>query len=460
MQQYVAIVFWIIIACFFYHAYQNYKKCDLSNPNNCNFKTYYGLENSFIPFGKYNAELNTKTPLFTPILKENIDSASIIVIGEFGAGKTHIRNYRIDQYDKQKTEIIELISKKADNYLEIFINNGKSINDMNKDDFINIIMAELVDHILSYNIHVYKSKFQSILKDDRIKLVFLVILYSNYLKMEALNSFVNEALFEDTQCLMCSYVNLNCIIENLSDYRHLRDTLANYYIYNDEQRDLIARSLYCVKKRTKKQLTFLDDVSKKTKNKFLPDFFQKIFNKKLVLVVDSLDESIYLFEKTINPNLDKLQAVVDSILHEELLTLPLGNKDDISFDLLIFLPRIKNLSIKWKRIDKIPIIYLDWNAKFLHNYADFTLSFLKEQQNGYYCKTMPDFSGLLDNNNEMVNYVLESLRHPRDFHIFMNSLLNALNENAKFNKDKPFIATEEITKQALERAKIEMHKDN
>ena len=56
--------------------------------------------------------------------------------------------------------------------------------------------------------------------------------------------------------------------------------------------------------------------------------------------------------------------------------------------------------------------------------------------------------------------VLESLRHPRDFHIFMNSLLNALNEFAKFNKDKPFIATEEIAKQALARAKNEMHKDS
>jgi len=42
----------------------------------------------------------------------------------------------------------------------------------------------------------------------------------------------------------------------------------------------------------------------------------------------------------------------------------------------------------------------------------------------------------------------------------MNSLLNALNENAiKFSKDKPFVATQEIAKQALARAKNEMHKD-
>ena len=215
------------------------------------------------------------------------------------------------------------------------------------------------------------------------------------------------------------------------------------------------RICICVKKRTKKPLTFLNEVSKKNLNKFLPDFFKRFFDKKLVLVVDSLDESIHLFDKTINPNIKSLQAVVDAIVHEEVLTLALGNKDDISFDLLLFLPRIKSLSIKWKRIDKIPIIYLDWNTKFLHNYADFTLSYLREQQNGFYCKTMPDFNGLLDGNGQVVNFVLDALRHPRDFHIFMNSLLNALNENAKFSKDKPFVATQEIAKQALARAKNE-----
>ena len=111
MLQYGALMVVCLLAAILYPAYRNYKKCDLNNPNNRNFKAFYGLENSFIPFGKYNAELNTKTLLFTPIIKENIDAASIIVVGEFGAGKTHIRNYRIDQYDKRQTHIIELIKQ-------------------------------------------------------------------------------------------------------------------------------------------------------------------------------------------------------------------------------------------------------------------------------------------------------------------------------------------------------------
>jgi hypothetical protein len=94
------------------------------------------------------------------------------------------------------------------------------------------------------------------------------------------------------------------------------DILAKYYIYTNEQKDLVAQNLYCVKKRTKNPLTFLNEVSKKNLNKFLPDFFKRFFDKKLVIVVDSLDESIHLFDKTINPNIKSLQAVVDAILHE------------------------------------------------------------------------------------------------------------------------------------------------
>ena len=83
------------------------------------------------------------------------------------------------------------------------------------------------------------------LRDDRVKFVSMVILYSNYQKMGALNAFVNEALHEDTQCFTCSYINLNCVIDDLNEYRRLRnDILAKYYIYTNEQKDLVAQNLY------------------------------------------------------------------------------------------------------------------------------------------------------------------------------------------------------------------------
>ena len=93
-------------------------------------------------------------------------------------------------------------------------------------------------------------------------------------------------------------------------------------------------------------MNFLDDISKKTRMKYLSVFFKKILDKNLVLVVDSLDESAYLFDKN-NPNENNLQAVVDSILHEELLTLALGNQNDILFDFLIFLPSLLDLKISF-----------------------------------------------------------------------------------------------------------------
>ncbi len=59
MLQYGALVVVSLLAAILYPVYQNYKKCDLNNSNNRNFKAFFVLENSFIPFGKYNAELNT-----------------------------------------------------------------------------------------------------------------------------------------------------------------------------------------------------------------------------------------------------------------------------------------------------------------------------------------------------------------------------------------------------------------
>lgn len=323
---------------------------------------------------------------------------------------------------------------------------------------MNIIISELVDIILSYDIYQYTSKLKYIIRDDRVKLASLMVFYSNNEKLFSLNSFLNEILFEDTKCFTCFNVDLQCTVNDLAEYRQFRKKLEENYIYNDLQRDKIANYLYCINKVASISLDFLDEFSKKTQLKVLSDFVKKVFQKKLLLVVDSLDESSYLFVNSINPNLVSLQAVVDAFLDDSLLTLALGNDNDVLFDILVFLPHIKNLEIKWKRVDKIPVISLNWNSKHLHNYADFVLFNLKQQQYGYHCKSLPNFSGLLDDENDVVKHVLDSLRQPRDLHMFMNSLLSILNENANINNEKPFIASKEMALEALEQAKETMYK--
>ena len=99
--------------------------------------------------------------------------------------------------------------------------------------------------------------------------------------MGPLNAFVNEALHEDTQCYTCSYINLNCVIDDLNEYRRLRnDILAKYYIYTNEQKDLVAQNLYCVKKRTKKPLTCFERGEQEEFEQVFGGVFQAILLQK------------------------------------------------------------------------------------------------------------------------------------------------------------------------------------
>ena len=109
-------------------------------------------------------------------------------------------------------------------------------------------MSEFVDNILSYNIKEYKNKFKNFIRDDRVKLATLVSLYSNNQKSDILKKFINEALYEDTQCyISCTTFDPKCKIENLREYAHFREKLNNLYIHNEEQKDSIVQILYFIK---------------------------------------------------------------------------------------------------------------------------------------------------------------------------------------------------------------------
>jgi hypothetical protein len=253
--------------------------------------------------------------------------------------------------------------------------------------------------------------------------------------------------------------DIDCQIHDPVRYTHIRNKLNDFYIYYDDQRAKIANYLYCIEEKTNLPLKFLDGIAKTTQIKILSDFFKKILNKKVVIVVDSLDESIYLFNFTntnnmYKANLTNLQPIVDSIMDS--LKLALGDQNDAAFDLIIFLPKIENLKIIWGRKDKIPIIELNWSPKILQSFADFTMNHLKNQQRSESCKRLPTFMELFDNDSKMVEKVLSSLRHPRDFYIFMTALLPILNENAIPENPKPFVVSKENMEKALKIAEKNM----
>lgn len=457
----------VILVCFLaivaYWIFKPNSKCDLSNPINRDFKVYYGLEKGHIPFGIYNAEQND-APFFKPIVKENFHISSAIFIGEFGSGKTHVRRYRLSNYDTEKTLITYLLSTKLDKYLDIYVNNAKkAIKDLNKNDFMQMILFEIVDNILTFDIdYNVKSKIKSLKFDEKVNLAYLMVFYSNNEKLDSLIKLLKSHLIPNlcgNLIFDCADSFDNCNIKDFGFAASIRTLLNDMHIISDNTKNRIVHLIYCIGTKTKLPFNFLGENSKKIHIKILAKFLNDVFKKRLVIVVDSLDENSYLFDKRSNPNITNLQTVINSLLDTELLSMGLGNADDVIFDILIFLPFIKDIQINWERKDKIPVIYIKWTPKMLENYADFVLNNLRKEQINY-CKLLPiTFSELLDNDDKLVDKIFQSnmIKHPRNFHIFMNIVLNKLNENASHKNEKSFLVSKKNVESSLEETRTEIY---
>ena len=463
----------MIIAVALFSFIPGKKECDIENPDNRLFKVYYGLKDVQLPFNA-SAENNKNAELFEQSINGNINAPSIIVNGEFGSGKSHLLNYKLAKYDPNSTLIIKLLgNKKLFKYLTEFVNN-QEVKPMNfsRNDFIDIIMAELVDGILRIDKSVLEKEIEHLKQfeyDERRIVSFLLLFYSNNENSGLLLNLIKILLHEKSS----PELNLNCAIETYDavknvhektyEYTDLKEKLVNpFNIYDGFQKNQIAQQTYCIMKSSQTNLgfvmNFFKENSKNTHITTLSNFLKKAFHKRLVLVVDSLDENSHFFNKDM-AYLETLQTFIDSVINPELLALTLGGEDESVFDLLIFLPFIKGIKINWEKTDKIPIIRIEWDKLKLLNYIDFILNNLRKKQH-HGCKSVPTFEQLLGSNRDLVDDVLGKLRQPRDLHIFMNFLIETLQKNviAKLYRDTPFVADRDIVNQALEKAKLQFNK--
>ena len=395
-----------------------------------------------------------------------MNAASIILTGEFGSGKTQIRNYRLSRYDKSSTLIIKLFGSKINKYLDVFVKNIKGnensaqklAKNFNKNEFMNIVLSEIIDNILNFGIENYKHKLNKLSYDERLKLASLIAFYSRNEQPESTLTLINDLLYEKTGCWTCKQIDLlKCdreIFNNFkkkhvmkAEYLDFREQLDTVLINDEDQNDRAAHLLFCIMEKTQISSNYLKENSKYIQITILSKFLKEILNMKLVIAIDSLDENLYFFESKGKPYFDTLQTFVDSVINQELLALTLGNEENVLFDILIFLPKFEGIKINWDRRDKIPVIDLKWNSMMLKNYADFVLSHLRNSQK-WCCKVLPTFNELLQNDSDLVDETINSLKHPRDFHIFMTFLIKVLNENS-ISSSTPFIASKAEIESAL-----------
>jgi hypothetical protein len=173
--------------------------------------------------------------------------------------------------------------------------------------------------------------------------------------------------------------------------------------------------------------------------------FLSILNVGTTVIVDSLDESAFFFDKA-DTNLSTLQTFVTSMTNDDVLQLALGNWGEgigmsNSFGFHIFIPKKPTaiMTIPWTRRDKIPIIDLKWNTLQLINYGDYMFDYLRTKSR-YQCKSLPDLCSLLGGQKLCVGS-MEQLRHPRDFHIFFDVLTRHMTTVCT-QRNPPFNATQ------------------
>jgi hypothetical protein len=130
---------------------------------------------------------------------------------------------------------------------------------------MNMILSELVSSILSFDIDERVENKLKVLKyDERVKLAYLLTVYSDFEKSNALINLINNhLLYEKTMCMTCALVDLKCNVENKEQHLKIKELLNSFITTYDEQKDKISNLMYCISMFSEMPLNLLSVNSKK-----------------------------------------------------------------------------------------------------------------------------------------------------------------------------------------------------
>ena len=231
-----ALAFISLLVYNYYNSYLLKYTCDLNNPSNRDFNVYYGIKYLKNPFSVLVGEENQNAPLYEPIIGESMKYHSMVLIGEKGAGKTQIRQYRLAQLRKEKALIIGIYGNQVINkYLQTFVNNvnieENPIRLFSKKDFMHIILFEMVNEIYKFDFYDVVDNFVTLSLNERLDIAYLLAFYAS----DNINNLdiINELLSEKTKCLMC--LKLHKTNDPSSSYRNLK-YFKKVNVLSDERR--------------------------------------------------------------------------------------------------------------------------------------------------------------------------------------------------------------------------------
>ncbi|CAM4850131.1 unnamed protein product [Rotaria magnacalcarata] len=473
----------VVVAALIYMALPP-KACDLTQVSQRNLYNYYGLTSVDNPLLDENAEqmgsINSKCHLFYDHLHlfppgNLASSKSVIIQADCGAGKTQIRQCILSRLPPDSHILIEIFGRCINNYLDHFVRNinipsehpyEKIQKYWTKEDFLQVMLTEIASRFIDEQYFpILKSKRAGISLETRKQAASLLCFYSAK-DSSTLCKMINSLLHEETGCFP-----RDCSIPCKSDA--LIPGASEMFVALSEKHRKVKVKLHTA--ATDASLRVLLAMHMKTSFSPIPVLersyrdqlallinFLRALQINISVVVDSLDESEFFFDKH-DTNFTTLQTFVNSMTNDDILTLGLGNTGggiemSSACVFYIFIPRKPTASIKipWTRPDKIPIINLKWDELQLINYADYVFDYLRSKSYGQ-CKPLPDICSLLGGRNLCID-TMKQLRHPRDFHIFFKVLAEHMGAVCT-QRNPPFNANQEDLKSVLDETKLRVLKE-
>jgi hypothetical protein len=389
------------------------------------------------------------------VLKSDNSASSFLALARYGTGKTQLRCKYAKSLHSDHYLTISIFNKEISGYLDRYLNemglregncpNNNCLNNWSENEFAQLILSSLVTNLVdTYN---KKLEFSSLSLDDKIDLITIVCYYYDRLGVDKLENFVNSFLGKplDSHYLLSKVKPDQLQVLQQGTYHdiplleHLKTDLQKFSLLNkDFQRlhlllSIIKGEEFDIQAGKKHLYGYVfQDLTK------LSLFVKNHLNKSPVFIMDGIDENGYFFKDDDKVNQASLEKFCRSSVSKGIVSLTMANH----FYLSIFYPEIDGIDIEKhiSKLDKFPVLNIEWNTKSLLNYADYVLQEMNKNASKTRCSAFINFETLVNMSDKNIADIIIKLPTPRALHYFMIALIKEMNEDAGKVK-KPFQAT-------------------
>jgi hypothetical protein len=442
--------------------------CNMNKIENRDFHNYYGISESENCFKRQTAvECDSnfifKSVLPPGVLKQDKSASSFMILSKYGTGKTLLRCHYFNNLQSKDYFKILILNAQLNEYLQRFVaetspdrrysETENYLIGWSKTEFVQLILSLLVTQFVDA---FEKEQFDlpNMSLDGKIELITIVCYYYNEQGVSKLENFVNW-FFEKIDHSIYSASKAEGQILERNQFRdkplllHFKTDLKKFKMLRKDGKKL-ELLLAIVEGEGYQHIaidkTMSDDVFNSLT--YFTQFMRNYIKKPVVFIIDGIDENQYFFQKNTVDRVS-LDLFYRSTISREILSAVMAQ----NFYLSLFYPEIDGIDIRDViiRNDNFPVYRIEWNTKSLINYADYILQNLNKNALTTRCKSLPNFTTLVNYTNPATAGIIDRILTPKALHHFIEKLILEMNNCASY-MEEPFIATNENVDNAFKKS--------